>query len=216
MKTLKSLGLILICFGLFIACEKSSDLQKLQQDEIVKELNREDNGEKFQVERSIPFKADFYTIRRYLPEDPEDCLLSDYVPVNCEEDDYSRINLQCGAGQGTHLGDFTAVMSFCGATAGFTYKDGKGVFIAANGDELYVAVPPAGELGLVILYEDPQPKYEAYFQDPFVFTGGTGRFEGASGGGMTDSYVDLFDDKGNLLPYHQTDHKWTGTLVLPK
>jgi len=56
--------------------------------------------------------------------------------------------------------------------------------------------------------------YEAYFRDPFEFTGGTGRFEGASGHGMTNSFVDLFDDDGNFIPEHKTDHEWTGKLIL--
>jgi len=54
-----------------------------------------------------------------------------------------------------------------------------------------------------------------HFEDPFIFTGGTGRFEGASGGGMTHSQVDLFDDEWNFIPEHQTDHEWTETFVLP-
>ena len=48
-----------------------------------------------------------------------------------------------------------------------------------------------------------------------MFNGGTGRFEGATGSGYTDSYVGLFDDEGNFIPEHQTDHEWTGTLILP-
>lgn len=43
--------------------------------------------------------------------------------------------------------------------------------------------------------------------DPIVFTGGTGRFEGAKGGGLTNSFVTLGDG---------TDHEFTGALVLPK
>ena len=31
-----------------------------------------------------------------------------------------------------------------------------------------------------------------------------------------NSFVDLFDDEGNYIPEHQTDHEWTGTLILPK
>ena len=101
---------------------------------------------------------------------------------------------------------------FCGAV--LDYKNGEGVFVAANGDELYFNVPSPGEVGHVLLFD--HPFYEAMFQDPFSFIGGTGRFEGASGGGYTNSFVDLFDDDGNFIPEHQTDHKWTGTLIMKK
>ena len=102
-------------------------------------------------------------------------------------------------------------MQFCGAN--LDYKNGEGVFVAANGDELYFNIPSDGVVGHILPYE--HDLYEFQFQDPFMFTGGTGRFEGASGGGMTNSFVDLFDADGNFIPEHQTDHEWTGTLIFP-
>ena len=102
-------------------------------------------------------------------------------------------------------------MSFCGA--GLAYKNGEGSFVAANGDELYFWVPSPDSIGHIIPYD--HPFYEFQFQDPFMFNGGTGRFEGATGSGYTDSYVDLFDDDGNFILEHRTDHEWTGTLILP-
>ena len=68
--------------------------------------------------------------------------------------------------------------------------------------------------------ENEIPFYEAWFKDPFTITGGTGRFEGASGSGYTDSYVDLFGSDSswaefpfNVYPDHRTDHVWTGELT---
>lgn len=156
---------------------------------------------------SKPFKAHFYTKRDYSNEAQG--------PIHCTDDTYSTFNYQVGEGEATHLGHFTTTMEFCGA--GFHYNNLVGTFVAANGDELYIRFDE-GVVGEVKLYgeEDRVPPYEAHFEDPFIFDGGTGRFEGATGEGMTNSKVDLFDDDGNFIPEHQTDHIFTGTLVLPK
>lgn len=165
--------------------------------------------EKFLIEhhgtRTMPFKAKFFTKRNF-----------DAVIGTCVEDDYPDYNYQVGEGKATHLGKFTAELFFCGGSDG--YKNGEGKFVAANGDELYYLVPSPGEIGQVLPLPYVDPLYEAYFQDPFTFTGGTGRFEGASGGGYTDSYVDLFvdGDPNQFIMEHQTDHVWSGTLILPK
>ncbi len=91
------------------------------------------------------------------------------------------------------------------------------MLVAANGDELCLALPE-GTIGHVILYTplDVVAPYDAHFEDPFVFTGGTGCFEGASGEGMMNSKVNLFEDDGAFIPEHQTDHVCTGTITLMK
>ncbi len=227
MRTFKILFLAFLSFGVFIACEQPSDVEDLKKAEPITEtLEIDDTEIDFRGKKGKPFKANFYTIRRYLEnappgceDNPQDCLLDIYEPVVCDEDPFLDFNLQCGGGQGTHLGNFNAVLSFCGA--GFDYKNGTGIFVAANGDQLWIKAPyilnengePVSVVGHVIPIEHPH--YEARFNDPFIFAGGTGRFKGATGQGMTDSYVDLFDDNGNFLCDHQTDHKWTGTLILP-
>lgn len=78
------------------------------------------------------------------------------------------------------------------------YNNGEGVFIAANGDELYFTIEGA------VLHSD-HPDYNFEFQDPFTFTGGTGRFEGASGSGTTDSFVNQVTNR--------TDHEWNATII---
>ena len=53
----------------------------------------------------------------------------------------------------------------------------------------------------------PSRKYERDdWRDPFVFKGGTGRFEGASGGGKTDDYNSSEDPNSH--------HHWKGTIRL--
>lgn len=194
MKTLKFFIITFLSLTLFISCSNEDFLQ----EESIDNLNVSARGP-----QSIPFKADFFTKRNY-----------DNVGVGfCTEDPYLDFNHQVGEGKATHLGNIDVTMSFCGA--GFDYKNGTGVFVAANGDELYIKVPSEGEIGHVILdFENLQP-YEAYFQDPFSFDGGTGRFVGATGGGMTNSFVDLFNDEGEFIFEHRTDHIWTGKLLLP-
>ena len=196
MKTLKDQFTMFIFLTLLGACNQSGE-------EHISPIPDEFSNA-HQTMRTMPFKAEFYTKRSY----------DDDGEGKCSDDPYLGFNLQIGEGNATHLGKFTTTMWFCGA--GFDYKNGEGVFVAANGDELYFKVPATDEVGHVLPLPYEDPVYEFYFQDPFEFVGGTGRFEGASGGGVTDSYVDLFDDDGNFIPEHQTDHTWTGLLILPK
>ncbi len=155
--------------------------------------------------REIPFKARFFT--RLTPD-----RLGEVV---CDDPELPGPNFQTGGGNATHLGRFSTELTFCGG-AGGVYGGAEGYLEAANGDRLFIAI----ESGQVILFEPgSQPYYDAYFKDPFTITGGTGRFEGASGGGMTDSLVDLWNEDypfpGPIIPDHRTDHVWTGTLMLP-
>jgi len=198
MKTLNGIGVFLFTtILLLISCS-------LDDENVITDLNSNDN----QFSRAssndkmvtVPFKSNFYTVRNY-----------DNIGEGfCTEDPYLSFNYQVGEGEATHLGSFTTTMSFCGD--GFDYKNGEGVFIAANGDELYIKIPSEGELGHILPYD--HPIYELQFHDPFSFNGGTGRFDGATGGGYTNSFVDLFDNDGNFIPEHRTDHKWTGTITL--
>ena len=143
---------------------------------------------------TVPFKSSFYTEQE-----------GDLDPEGCEGDGIV-LNTQVGGGNGTHIGKFTAQMDFCmNINEGpdfAAYWGGDGVFIAANGDELYITVS-----GQVLMYgegEEHDPFYVAYFDDEFEFVGGTGRFVGATGGGMTNSFTN----------FAHTDHNWTGTLTL--
>ncbi len=122
---------------------------------------------------------------------------------NCEAP-FDFFNNQEGEGIIFPFGKFTTKITFCVNISTLEYKDGVGTFFMANGDELYLTVA-----GQILPSEDPE--YDLQFQDKFYFTGGTGKFEGASGWGVTDSYVHLFPEGGD-----QTDHIWKGVLILPK
>jgi len=82
------------------------------------------------------------------------------------------------------------------------YKDEglEAFFEAANGDRLYLDTPE----GLV--FPSDKPGYRLEFHDITYITGGTGRFEGASGELQSNGYVGE----------NQTDHMWEGTLILQK
>lgn len=122
------------------------------------------------------------------------------------------LNRQVGAGNATHTGRFTVYFQFCVdltdllddgvLTAGesLPYDNVLAVLTAANGDELHV-----GGTGVVL--PSDQPGFDFEFHDSFSFTGGTGRFAGAAGGGATDSFVDQAADL--------TNHRWQATLILP-
>ena len=203
MKTLKILFIAFMGVALMTACEKSNDVEDLQQSETTVEiLGNDDAGLNFRGKKGKPFKANFHTIRTYIVD-----------PNYCTEAPFLDYNYQAGEGNATHLGKFSTTMYFCSDPSNIPfkvdYKNGEGVFVAANGDELYIKIP----IGVVLPYN--HPVYELQFHDEFIFCGGTGRFEGATGGGVTESYVDLLDDEGNLIPDHRTDHKWTGALILP-
>jgi hypothetical protein len=87
------------------------------------------------------------------------------------------------AGQATHAGRFTGEGSHCSqlhmtpqGPGAVTYSDGRGTLVAANGSTLSLrwgngttGVNPATGLN--------------WFRDRFTFVGGTGLFEGATGGG---------------------------------
>ena len=56
--------------------------------------------------------------------------------------------------------------------------------------------------------EDHPDYVVSYWRDPFEILGGTGRFEGAFGGGMTDDYNSSEDTNSH--------HHWKGTITMKK
>lgn len=204
MKKIYLFLLSILCIAIITSCDPYENEPLIDQELFQKKDQTETFNSKSSKSITVPFKATFYTIKD-----------NDYTDEEfCSEDPYLALNHQVGKGYGTHLGGFDIIITFCGA--GFDYKNGTGSFIAANGDELYVQIPSEGEIGHVMFIPEGHPlfgsEYEAYFEDPFSIIGGTGRFEGATGEGMTSSFVDLFNDEG-FIPEHRTDHNWTGTLT---
>lgn len=147
---------------------------------------------------TVPFRASFYSIGG-AESDP-----------SCG-DDFPRFskNTQDGDGEATHLGRFSFHATFCQDIAdvlddgqlteeeSVPYWNGIATLTAANGDELWITVA-----GAIVLSDHPD--YDVEFHDPFEFVGGTGRFEGASGNGVTDSYGVA----------GRVEHDWSGTLTL--
>ena len=87
-------------------------------------------------------------------------------------------------GEATHAGRFTGGGSHCtqiswtpAGPGGVAYSDGRGTLTAANGSTLTL------EWGDGVSGVDPTTG-KLWFKDTFTFTGGTGRFAGASGGGQ--------------------------------
>ena len=190
MKTTFNLTTIALSAIMLFSC------QKLLED-ILKDTERDRDKE-----REIKLEADFHTSLTPTDEGEEE-------EKGCAAP-YTFFNNQEGEGVAKKLGSFTTKITFCvdvdpESPTYLEYVDGEGVFAFNNGDELYFTVSRK-----VLPLED-DPVYGAFFMDPFVFTGGTGRFEGASGEGITDSKVH-FQQEG----VSRTDHIWTGTLILKK
>jgi hypothetical protein len=84
-------------------------------------------------------------------------------------------------GEATHLGRFTIEASVCGYGESGEY-DGYGAIVIVNGDVLTVEF----ENGRIHAIEGPI----IVGRDEFTFTGGTGRFASATGGGTEEIRLD--------------------------
>jgi len=112
-----------------------------------------------------------------------------------------------GEGTGTHFGKLKSHFDFCVDVRDSSYPNGyvDAYFEDENGDRLFVTVS-----GFVLSGRVPgMPSFaNSYFKDPFVITGGTGRFYGATGAGMTNDYNSSKDPNSH--------HHWQGKINLPK
>ena len=214
---MKKIIIAILAFGLIISCEKQEDEIRLDDFSIQKSNLKANSSVDPKTDGvTVPFKSNFYTEQE------------GKIDMDACVGGFLGLNTQVGSGEATHLGRFTTKMEFCmnftvvldadgnpitdgnGNTipdpdngfGEYSVDEGKGKFFAANGDELWFTVS-----GKVILYAPgTHPFYIANFDDPFTFTGGTGRFEGATGGGHTNSFTN----------FAHTDHNWTGTITLLK
>jgi hypothetical protein len=96
-------------------------------------------------------------------------------------------------GEGTHLGRFHGVSSHC--AQGPTYGDGIVSITAANGDRLDGTYSGGTSVGGAL-------------HDTVAFTGGTGRFDGATGGGDENGVA-----SGNPLTGAPIAFTLDGTIV---
>ena len=187
MKTLTRLLFILACTGFIFGCQKSDDEI---DDQPISQLK---NSQPVAV--IVPFKANLSVWDK-----------SDYTDTRCGGFPLFFLTME-GSGTSTHLGNLTTRFTFCCNVMTGEYSNTEAVFIAANGDELYARIP----LGYIVPNEgDNSAYYQTIFNDPMTFTGGTGRFEGASGEAMTNAFVHDGTDEW------RTDFFPEGNLILVK
>ena len=199
MKTLKRFLLFIAGICLLIACSKSD---KFWGDEPLG--NTLKNGKAEPVMVTVPFKADFVLGYTDMFVNEDMCNKDDPWNNNDPVDATNPILwiVTDGSGTGTHMGNFTSHCEFCCNTFTGRYGNASGVFIAANGDKLFW-----DNWGQVVMPEPGDPDhYINKWNDPWKITGGTGRFKGATGSGMTHSYNTTLDDVSH--------HSWTGTITL--
>jgi len=144
-----------------------------------------DNEPEFET---LNFEATFFTDLASLGPDSVSCAAP-----------YGFLNVQQGSGTEPTIGNFTTTITFCVDPTTFQYINSESSFIDANGDELFIDIN-----GQVL--PTTEPGYDLEFKDPFTIIGGTGRFEGATGSGTTNSFVNSTTQR--------TDHVWSGTITL--
>ena len=200
MKTLTRIFFMMAVAGLFFACEKPNDF--FEEEAFGLKM-----GNPGPVTVTVPFKSDF-TVWNH----------SDYTynPCAVEGEPWIVFLTMIGEGVATHLGKLTVTMTFCCNGITGEYWNTDVIFVAANGDELYGSIP----IGYIVENdEENSNRYGAKFNDPMYFTGGTGRFEGASGMVMTNAYVhdpryDEYVHNGDEV-WH-TDFFSKGTITMKK
>ena len=197
MKTIKRLFFLFAATSLLISCSKSDEALYMDdpQDGNLKSAKVEPHTV------SVPLKAHFSVWNH-----------SDYTDPSCGGYPVFTITME-GNGQISHLGNMTTRMTFCNDVSNGLYWDTDIIFVAANGDELYASIPNGQ---VVPNDEDNSDYYQAKFNDPMYFTGGTGRFEGATGTAYTHAYVHDDADGPEGPDEWRTDFFSEGTLILVK
>ena len=199
MKTIQRLMFLFAGIGLLVSCSKSDEMLFIDDP-------MESNLKKAKVKSktvTVPFKAHFSVWDH-----------SDITDQSCGEFPIF-VATMIGEGNINHMGLITTTMTFCIDVLSGEYWDTECVFIAANGDKLYASIP----WGIVVPNEGKDSDYYgSRFNDDMYFTGGTGRFKGASGTAKTNAFVhdasDLYKHKGDDI--WRTDFFSTGELILVK
>ena len=190
MKTLVKILIFVACLGFVISCSKSDEF-----------VENSPELKKAEVMVTVPFEANF---------------IGEYVnfivgpDAGCEVDYNCRVFVDF-QGNATHLGKMHGSFEFCACGPDDPdvegpdnkYLPSESYMVAANGDSLFISC-----WGTVVDGRTPDhPEYvTSWWRDEFVILGGTGRFEGASGEGMTDDYNSSLDPNSH--------HHWTGTITM--
>lgn len=190
MKTFVKFLLVAVCMSLVVTCSKNFETEEEISDAQLK------SGKTHTV--TVPFKAEF--VGAYMPTSGVD-------PDMCGEYPMVRVFNE-GGGTATHLGKFTHYFDFCvnDMTGEYPFDHMEAYFVAANGDSLFVYV--SGQVMDGRLDHHPAD-VNSYFTDEWIILGGTGKFKGATGSGMTDDY------NRDSFPANSFHH-WKGTITMMK
>jgi hypothetical protein len=188
MKTLFKIFFLTALISLVAGCNKTNEFIDDETSEL----------KKAQVTVTVPFEAEFTGDYVYL------YLKGQEGMGDCADEFRCRVGVEF-QGTGTHLGKFTGYFDFCACGPGGKFGPTVSEMVAANGDILYVSCWGYVKGGR---QSDHPEHVVSYWRDPFIILGGTGRFEGATGGGMTDDYNSSLDPNSH--------HHWTGTITLVK
>jgi hypothetical protein len=146
---------------------------------------------------TIPFEASFIGNYTYIGPDtlPNPKCVAPFTAWRAIVD---------GSGTVTPLGNFTMHFDFCGDSLS-NYGNAFAYMVDAEGDTLFFSCGGRVIDGRL----DDQPAYvTSYWKDPVEFTGGTGKFKGATGDGTSDDYNSSEDSNSH--------HHWTGTITMVK
>ncbi|MGQ1786543.1 hypothetical protein [Saccharicrinis sp. GN24d3] len=195
MKTLVKLMYFMTYLGLVLACAQSDDVVDEMSDTSLK------SGRTHTV--TLPFEANF---------------LGEYTNViypdsTCDESYNCRVFVDY-TGTATHLGKMYGSFEFCACGPDDPniegpdgkYTGGETCFHAANGDKLFLR-SEGSSVAYQMLPEHPE-YVKSWWRDNWEITGGTGRFEGATGCGTSDDYNSSLDSYSH--------HHWTGTITMVK
>ncbi len=125
--------------------------------------------------------------------------------LGSECENYGGLNVRTdgyATGTASHLGRTIMISRHCSPEGSDPITDGLMTLVAANGDEMYIEYTGVNS--------PPDPfTWILVSEIDFVITGGTGRFEGAEGGGAMTAYVlfEGFDD-----PEWPVSWVWEGTI----
>lgn len=213
MKWLKLLTSGILGIILIIGCDVNKSIDDSEQNtgDPVIEQKSEFFGGDYQGKRYwnqkykvIPFKGSFFTTPAGPPVPNERCA------------DPALLQTQVGEGHAKGIGKFTFRSAFCidltdvlpPPASNQELIEGEALpfygevttFTFNNNDELYAS-------GGSAVMPSNNPDYNAEFSNSFAILGGTGRFEGAMGGGTSNSLV-VFQTG--------TDHNFSGVIVIPR
>ena len=165
---------------LLVACSDGNPLQPKGELSLTPEQPELIVGAEQAEAKMVPFKA--RGTWWGTPGDATEAEITDCVAVG------GTVDVGTGIMNVSHLGRSGYRFLNCWGEVGLVYQVGR--ITAANGDELYFFGP--GELGWEVFEVD---WVEGTYEIGFVwFTGGTGRFEGASGRFMTSGDAFYGDD----------------------